>query len=151
MAAALIVAPDDRLVRRDRHLQSRCIVPPKNSLGPLRRSILASTCVLLLSGCTVWEDPPAPGPAGARALHGLVRVMRTDGSSMELGDVRVQRDSIVGTPRRNVDARVAIALSDVQRMEVKRVDVAASTWAALLAGVATAYIFLRLAVGGGGS
>jgi hypothetical protein len=126
-------------------------VPAKKILGPIRRSTVASTCVLLLGGCTTWEEPPAPSPTEARAIHGLVRVTRSDGSSMELGDARVQRDSIVGTPRRNADARVAIALSDVRRVEVERVDVAASTWTVLLAGVAAFYIFLRLAVGGGGS
>lgn len=113
-----------------------------------RRALLAAACLLLMGGCTAWMERPAP--AVSRIIPGPVRLTRTDGSTVVLADAMVRDDSIIGAPNHNPDAGVSLALSEVRRVEVRRVDVASTTWAVLLGAAAAARIALYILLSGPG-
>src|SRR4051794_29802343 len=93
----------------------------------VRRSVAAMGCALLLGGCTVWEEQMSLTPAASRSI-GSVRLTRPDGSTMVLEDAAVEGDSIVGT-RPQTTWRAAVAVADVKKTEVQRVDPASTFWA----------------------
>lgn len=115
-----------------------------------RRALLAAACPLLMGGCAAWMERPAPAPTASRVIPGPVRLTRTDGSAVVLADAMVRDDSIMGAPNHNPDAGVSLALSDVRRVEVRRVDVASTTWAVLLGAAAAARIALYIVFSGPG-
>jgi hypothetical protein len=119
-------------------------VPASNFIRHARRAILAAACPLLLGGCMGWTDRPAPTPAASRIIPGPVRLTRADGSAVVLADAIIRDDSIMGAPNHNPDAGVSLPLSDVRKVEVRRIDVASTTWAVLLGGVAAARVALYI-------
>ncbi|HVE78157.1 MAG TPA: hypothetical protein VNA89_04830 [Gemmatimonadaceae bacterium] len=109
-------------------------------------------CLVCLHGCTSWHRRDvSAGAAPAISSDHPVRITRMDGSTMVLEHPRVVGDSVVGDvgdpPR-----RAAVALSDVQRMDVRRVSLLRTGGLALGVGAAAlgvAFIALIVAFQGG--
>ena len=99
------------------------------------RWILTFCCALALGACTTWEPQSAPAPAG-RELR-AVRLTLNDGSAVVLERAEFRGDSVAGTlPKTRVPA--AVALADVKRTEIERIDPAATFWTGAL-GVAAGF------------
>ena len=75
----------------------------------------------------------------------MIRVMRNDQRVTELLDARVEGDSLVGDPGGSTRSRVAIALSDIQRVEEWRPDTGRSV-ALVVAIVVALAIVIGLAL-----
>jgi len=102
-------------------------------VAPLFTALLALG--LALAGCSAWHAPrlaaPAPPPASetestraAIPSHelGTVRIVRADGSTMDLRHARIEGDSLVGETRRDAllgrgPHRVAVARADVRQVD----------------------------------
>lgn len=111
----------------------------KFRIRPTRFSILILCCTLALAACTSWQEQSAPAPAGRREI-GAVRLTLNDGFSIVLENAAVSGDSIAGTvPGRSVPT--AIALADVRKTEIRRVDPATTFWAGFLSVGAAFYAF----------
>jgi len=93
-----------------------------------------------LGACTTWSQRPVPSPAGEQRYAGPVRVTRTEGRPVLLDGVTVGADSIVGRAHRNPDARIAIPISEVRRVEARRADPLATV--VLVLATATAAVAL---------
>ncbi|HET7464158.1 MAG TPA: hypothetical protein VFJ82_23070 [Longimicrobium sp.] len=92
----------------------------------VHRSIAALGCALLLGACTTWSEQSSPTPAMSRPVK-HVRLTRTDGTVVMLEEASVQGDSIVGTPPLTT-GRAAVALADVKKAEIRRIDPSATVW-----------------------
>ena len=94
-----------------------------------RRTIAALLLLLYLPACTSWQvGKPSPEEFLENEHPEKVRVTQTDGSRVELMSPAVRADSLVG--RVNGGTSVSIALSEVQKVEVRESD---STKTGLLA------------------
>jgi len=92
------------------------------------RHLAISLLSSLPLACTYWQPlPPNPAEAISEKQPEQVRVTRTDGSKLQLRYPRVMEDSLFGTAAgeeaQGDTTRVAIPLSDVQSVEVKRTNV----------------------------
>lgn len=83
------------------------------------RAMLTAAMVLSLNACYVWQ--PAVLDSTHQFLNGTARLTSTDGGVVVLRGPRVVGDSIVGTATRTVTP-VAVARSDVRRVEVRRLS-----------------------------
>ncbi len=86
--------------------------------------VVALGLCLLATGCVQkWEPQYGPVPQTAAANQGgKVRlIMKGDGASLELTNMRVEGDSIVGETGRPPQ-RVAVATEEVQVIAVSRAD-----------------------------
>lgn len=100
----------------------------------VRLMAVALGCALPLGGCVSWEKQPSPAPARSGFVK-RVRLTQTDGTVVVLEDAIVQGDSIVGT-RPQTTWRAAVALADVKKTEIRRVDPSTTVWAVgILAGL----------------
>jgi hypothetical protein len=104
-----------------------------------RRAFSCVAFVALGAGCTTWrshdvESSRAVLRRGARPA----RVTLTDGRTLVLRHAMLAGDSVVAAvaDRPSGAGRVALALSDVRRVETREVD-RTRTFGAVLAGVAT--------------
>jgi hypothetical protein len=113
-----------------------------------RRSVVALSCALMLGACTTWEEQSSPAPAGNRPVK-TVRLTRMDGSTVVLENVAVENDSIVGS--RGLARRYAVAVADVKRTEIQRIDPAATFWTAAIGVAAGFFGFFYLAFAGDAS
>lgn len=78
-----------------------------------------SLALVVISGCAAgWRAVPASTDAPPQ-LYDRVRVTRAAGGSVELRDAVLTTDTISGTAERG-GARVAVALSDVRELQVRR-------------------------------
>lgn len=114
---------------------------------PARRPILALCCLLALGACTTWEEQSAPAPAAAGREIRAVRLTLDDGFSMVLENAVVRGDSIVGTPP-DRSVQTAVALADVKKAEIRRIDPASTFWTVFLGVVAAAVAFPYVALYG---
>jgi hypothetical protein len=88
------------------------------SLGALGLCLLTAACV------TRWEPQYGPVPQTAAANQGsTARVVMNDGSGMEMRNMRVEGDSIVGETGAPPH-RVAVAMDNVRVISVAREDTA---------------------------
>lgn len=88
------------------------------SLAALGLCLLASACV------TRWEPQYGPVPQTAAANQGsTARVVMNDGSEIEMRNMRVEGDSIVGEMG-NPPYRIAVAMDSVRVISVAREDTA---------------------------
>jgi hypothetical protein len=108
---------------------------------------------LFLAGCMRWEGlPVAPGQV-LEQDNGDVRLTRTDGDELVLFEYLVSGDSLFGTethgyrPRCTLDqlpgCEVRMALSDVQYVDVRRLDKAKTAAIVLAPFVAVAAIVIE--------
>ena len=79
---------------------------------------------LSLGACHSWGGGRVPSPEAERFrfLNGPVRVTRADGPPIVLVGVRISRDSLFGDEHARPYGRVAIPLSNVRKVETRRVD-----------------------------
>src|SRR5262245_26199844 len=103
-----------------RHRLSRKHRPERD---PLLRSIVRTAFLgafLLMLGCTSWEPVPVntvPSPSATLRVH------LRDGTSVIVRDAVVRTDSIVGIRSGSMPPLpVAVALAQVQRVEVAETD-----------------------------
>lgn len=101
------------------------------------RPLLLLLCV---PGCQGWHrrDLPRPGTGPAAASDvGRVRVTHADGRVLELRRAQLAGDSLVGEAGAP-PGRVAVALSDVRRLEERRASrlVGVALFVGAIAGVA---------------
>lgn len=79
---------------------------------------LALLASVILSGCHGWR--PQTSPTAGAQLPNPARVTPMEGSEIVLRNATVSQDSLVGTGERG--QRVALPLSQVRRVEARRVD-----------------------------
>jgi len=96
-------------------------------MAPLSKSAPQLAITLLSLACTYWQ-PGTPNPAEfiSNKQPKQVRVTRTDGSKFQLRNPTVFGDSLLGkteSVRDDTLLSVAIPLSDVQNVEVKKISV----------------------------
>lgn len=85
----------------------------------LTRKVSSLLALALVTGCSAgWRVVPATTDRPPQ-LYDRVRVMQSAGGSVELRDAVVTTDSVAGTAERD-GQRVALALTDVRQMQVRR-------------------------------
>jgi hypothetical protein len=110
--------------------------------GPAGRRA-ALLLLLFGAGCRTWRAVPPPS-AGAPTALPRVRVLRLDGSRVEVGQVNVRRDTLYGERRAAIASGyrevVAVPVDSVRRLEARRVSAARTGALAggILLGVAAA-------------
>lgn len=101
------------------------------------RAVHVSTIALCImaAGCTTsWEPQYGPAPQVAAAQTGrTVRVITRDRGAVELRNVQVIDDSIVGDAG-NPPQRVAIATSNVQVITVRKTNQSTANTAIIVSG-----------------
>lgn len=111
-----------------------------------RRMVVRPTIViaLLLPGCTTWKTVPGPpGPRFEEERAGQARIVRRDGSRVDVREPWVEGDLIGGLVRVPLETgalrtdTVRVALNDVARVQVRRVSFWRTT--GLIAGAGLAY------------
>lgn len=107
------------------------------------KQLAAMALCLLTTGCVVkWEPQYGPVPQTAAANQGsTARLVMNDGTGMEIRNMRVEGDSIVGETG-NPPQRVAVATENVRVISVRRQDAASpvNTGLKVLGVVAIAFI-----------
>jgi hypothetical protein len=114
----------------------------------MRRSIIALAVLsVATAGCQTWRTQTAPAPQVVAARNGrTVRIMCRYCGIYEMSNAVVVGDSIVGSVGRP-PRRAAVAVADVERIEVRRVNalqtagLAAGTYVAASLVVAFAVLF----------
>ena len=102
---------------------------------------LLSLAVLSLAGCTRWQyTHPLPAPGEAPRTFGVARVTVPAGTMMELRDVEVTPDSVIGWEG---ERRVAVPRSQVAVFD-RRVTDPWRTAGAVVLGVVGAYAAVAL-------
>ena len=85
-------------------------------------SCILAGMLVLAAACRTWQVAPAPAPmTGQRQLADHAKVRTRDGRLIEMRAVLVKGDSLIGTRVRPSPAREAVALADVESVEVLRV------------------------------
>lgn len=107
-------------------------------------------CLLLslaLSGCaTRWEVQNAPAADIVKFSDGEdYLVTRTNGEEMQLREVRIEKDSLIGVKKDEpndpaVNARLAIAVTDIRSIAVRKPDGVATTFWVATAGVFAVFV-----------
>jgi len=108
---------------------------PDRFIRPVRRSMAALGCALLLGGCTTWREQPNPLPTVRRTLDGPVRITRRDGSFVVLDLADERGDSVTGVSK-TAKRRVSIPADEVARVEQRRPNELATVALILLAAAA---------------
>ena len=101
-----------------------------NHLATLRRyrPVALILFVLHLTGCYSWQ-PVAVSPRQLieEEEPGLIRILQTDGTQMELRDARVEADSLTArVSSRLRTGTVRIALTDISAVQARRLKSAAT-------------------------
>lgn len=112
----------------------------------VRRSMVALGCSLLLGACTTWTEAPNLSPSSTAVIKGPLRIVRNDGFSIDMEDVSVRNDSLVGHKAGNDWLLISVALADVKMTQRQDVDPLGSLGVALV-GVAAgfgAYVYFVL-------
>ena len=112
----------------------------------MKRIALLSLAVLSLAGCTRWQyTHPLPAPGEAPRTFGAARVTVPAGTMMELRDVEVTPDSVIGWrgERHRGLERVALPRSQVAVFD-RRVTDPWRTAGAVVLGVVGAYAAVAL-------
>ena len=119
-------------------------------------AVVAACLVVASSACHSWARQDVTPQAAVADAKGHVRVTRTDHSVIELRDAVIVRDSLIGTPVDDRNARSAIALSDIQSVSTREVSagktagLAAGTVLGIIAvlGILTAVVLGQVLSGG---
>ena len=83
-------------------------------------NILLMSVLILQSGCRGWiEKPIVPDTGTAIPRRGALRVTKSDGTVISLSDSFITNDSVVGFSPDAARARMAIARTDVSKIEVR--------------------------------
>ena len=92
-------------------------------------AILLVTIAPMLSGCSAWHQKHPPGQFVAERKPERVRVVTSEGHKVELSSPTIVADSMVGSlsPAAPADTSAAIALRDIEKLEVREGDVLKTT------------------------
>src|SRR5436305_1600793 len=106
------------------------------------RRARATLLMLFATGCTVWR--PLPGsslerPEGERLGH--ARVFLRDGTVLEFENATIRPDSII-EPGTATFSRLAVARSDVARVDTRSPEPATTFLLGMLAPVAFALLYV---------
>jgi hypothetical protein len=111
---------------------------------------LVSTLLLLtyLPACSTWQvGTPTPAQFVEQKKPHSIRVTRTDGSRITLTSPMVRNDSILGNSGAgDPEHSVALALSDVQQVEVRKI--ATGKTLLLVGGILVAVAIIGCAASG---
>lgn len=118
----------------------------------VRRVTATVLLALYLPACSRWAEQSQPVPqVVAEQRPAELRLFLRDGRQVDLGEPRVEGDSLVGRERiaqavstgAPTHGRAAYALGDIQRFETKEAD-AGKTWlvVAVIAAVALVVILV---------
>lgn len=102
---------------------------------PLRRTVCVALLLMQLAGCMTWHvvpGTPEQQTGAQRISHARLRLR--DGSEIQLHDVTVSADSVIGFPGAGRERR-AVPVADVASIE--RRQLSAARTAALVVGTAT--------------
>lgn len=103
------------------------------------RAILVLTAFIAI-GCSSWHARVAPSAADAVSFAHPIRVTRADRSVVVLDHARVSGDSLVGEQG---GARVALPISDVQRLDERRIS-GPRTTALVVGSLLAAFVVLAI-------
>jgi len=120
------------------------------AVASLRR-LLPLVLAAALGACVTRWPQPVPRPGQDRFIPGPVYVIRVDGSTVQLDSVTLSADSVVGRERAGAHARVAIATSEVRKVEWARANPLATAAVVLVvaAGAFAGAILIALTQIGG--
>lgn len=115
-----------------------------------RRLTLPLLAVLAASGCTTWGPQRLPEPSSSQSLPSPVRVTRADASTLVVFDATMAADSLVGFTGDDPASRlrVAVATSEVRKLEAKKTSAAATV--GIVAAIALALGAVVVALGSSG-
>jgi hypothetical protein len=118
----------------------------------LRRTLVLAASLVPLGACMTWGRRPIPAPGRDDFFPGPVRVTRTEGLPIYLGNVTVGHDSVIGRELIEPHTRVAIPRSQVRMVEARRTDPLATVVVVVLstAAAATAFVAVMFATFGTG-
>ena len=105
---------------------------------PLARRVIAALLMVLLTACHSWE-PTTISPQQVileEALPSSVRVTLTNEETITLTNPTIRNDSITGIVQYLTGYRRTVAVSDISRVEVRRVNPAGAIGVGLLASFA---------------
>lgn len=92
-------------------------------------AVFCIALTLNMTGCMAWKTQPSPDQTIERAPR-AVRVTRTDNSVVALRTPRIENDSLIGwSGSEQQETRVAIALTEVSRVQTRETDVLRTTGA----------------------
>ncbi len=118
----------------------------RRALQPLLPALAVAT---LLAACHTWRVSSSPVAETLAGRPDEVRVYRHEGSQITLLHPRLSGDSLLGDPKASsTTATVAVALSDIQSIEVRKFDALGT--AGLIAGVGATAILIAAAAGDDG-
>jgi hypothetical protein len=125
-----------------------------NRARSYRRGVSALLLLIYLPACASWHlGTPNPAQFVETERPEQVRVTRTDGSSFTLASPSIRGDSLIGRgggglSREDSARTVAVPLSDVSKVEVRKTSVGKTL--AMVGGVLAALLIIGCATTSGG-
>lgn len=115
-------------------------------MRPIRR-ILPLVLLFALAACQGWHGRRMP--SGPEPLPSPVRVLLRDGSTLVMWHPAVERDSVIGLVGREPGerTRAAVAVSQVERIERRGVNVPATVAVSALATLTAVFAIVLIALG----
>ena len=104
---------------------------------PKHRAVAALLLMTYLTSCTFWTATKTPLPelTGGEKPPALVRVVTTEGETLDLTDPRVHNDTLIGGAVPDT-GWVFVALADITKVEVrKKQPLRTAAYVALAVGV----------------
>jgi hypothetical protein len=116
-----------------------------------RRLALPLLLAVAAPGCVTWNPQPTPEPSSRERLPDPVRVTRSDAGTVLLFDAALAGDSIVGFTGGGSASgqRVAVAMSDVRRLEARKTNAAGTAGLVAAAALALGVVIFALGSSGG--
>lgn len=117
----------------------------------MRSGLVLAILVLGMAGCSSWHEV-SPGPSAVvKTTHDALKVHTKDRGPIVLSDATIAGDSLVGrfetserppVPPVLRGTRYPIAVTDIERVEVRRSDPAATVVVVLLLALAAAMLIV---------
>jgi hypothetical protein len=116
-------------------------------MRPVPRRVLPILLLSSLAGCQGWHGRRMP--SGPEPLPSPVRVLLRGGSAPVMWHPAVERDSLIGLVgrERGERTRAAVAVSQVERIEQRGVNVPATVGVSALGTLAAVFAVVLLALG----
>lgn len=116
-------------------------------MRPVLRRVLTILLLSSLAACQGWHGRRMP--TGPEPLPSPVRVLLRDGSALVMWHPAVERDSMIGLVGREPGerTRAAVALSQVERIERRGVNVPATVAVSALATLTAVVAVVLIALG----
>ena len=111
------------------------------------RKALTLICTTLVA-CHTWQPMPSGLEQNSIPKGASVRLQKRDGAQLELSDVRLNADSLIG---RATDQRIAIAISEISKLELAKFSGDRTAVAVVLGVLAVPAAFVLLLLISGAS